>query len=173
VFATPRALGIATRVAGLAQAGEEGIQLLHQSVTHLRGSAATLELAHSLTELGASLRRAGQRSAANGPLSEALELAARCGARRLAGRAREELKATGARPRRDWRTGVEALTPSELRVTALAGEGWTNREIAHELYVTLKTVEGHLSRAYTKLGIRGRAQLSEVLDPEKTRVPTL
>jgi DNA-binding CsgD family transcriptional regulator len=173
VFATPRALGIATRVAGLAQAGEEGIQLLHESVAHLRGSAAILELAHSLTELGAALRRAGQRSTANGPLSEALELAARCGARRLAGRAREELRATGARPRREWRTGVEALTPSELRVTALAAEGWTNREIAHELYVTLKTVEGHLSRAYTKLGIQGRAQLSEVLDPEKTRVPTL
>jgi len=55
----------------------------------------------------------------------------------------------------------------------LAAEGRTNREIAHELYVTLKTVEGHLSRAYTKLGIRGRAELSRVLDGEKTRVPTL
>ena len=91
----------------------------------------------------------------------------------MAARAREELKATGARPRRDWRTGVEALTPSELRVVTLAAEGRTNREIAHELYVTLKTVEGHLSRAYTKLGIKGRAELPTVIDPEKTRVPTL
>ena len=67
---------------------------------------------------------------------------------------------------------MEALTPSELRVTSLAAEGRTNREIAHELYVTLKTVEGHLSRAYTKLGIPGRAELPGVLGPEKTRVVT-
>jgi DNA-binding NarL/FixJ family response regulator len=53
-----------------------------------------------------------------------------------------------------------------------AVEGRTNREIAQELYVTLKTVEGHLSRAYTKLGIDGRARLRELLEPEKTRVPT-
>ena len=53
--------------------------------------------------------------------------------------------------------GVEALTPSELRIVRLAAEGRTNREIAHELYVTLKTVEGHLSRAYNKLGMEGRA----------------
>jgi DNA-binding CsgD family transcriptional regulator len=68
---------------------------------------------------------------------------------------------------------VEALTPSELRIVRLAAEGRTNREIAQELYVTLKTVEGHLSRAYTKLGIERRAELPGVLDGEKTRVPTL
>ncbi|MBV9196943.1 MAG: hypothetical protein JO168_22635 [Solirubrobacterales bacterium] len=172
VFAAPRALGIAARVAGLAEGGERGLELLHESVASLRESSARLELAHSLTELGAALRRAGERKAASEPLGEALELAARCGARRLAGRAREELKATGARPRRAWRTGVEALTPSELRVVRLAAEGATNREIAHQLYVTLKTVEGHLSRAYTKLEIPGREELPRVLEPEKTRVPT-
>ena len=146
--------------------------LLHESVASLRRSPALLELAHSLTELGAALRRAGERNAGGERLAEALELAARCGARRLAARAREELRATGARPRREWRTGVAALTPSELRVVRLAAEGRTNREIAHELYVTLKTVEGHLSRAYTKLGIKRRAELPQVLEPEKTRVPT-
>jgi DNA-binding CsgD family transcriptional regulator len=173
LFGARRALGIASRVAGLAEGGRRGLELLHESVAGLRGSPALLERAHSLTELGAALRRAGKRTAAGEPLGEALELAVRCGARRVAARAREELKATGARPRRDWRTGVEALTPSELRVVTLAAEGRTNREIAHQLYVTLKTVEGHLSRAYTKLGIKGRAELPGVLDPEKTRVPTL
>ena len=68
---------------------------------------------------------------------------------------------------------MEALTPSELRIVRLAAEGHTNREIAQELYVTLKTVEGHLSRAYTKLGIEGRGELSRVLEGEKTRVSTL
>ena len=168
VFAAPRALGVASRVAGLAQGGEPGIELLYESVVSLRSSRARLELAYSLTELGAALRRAGRRAAASEPLAEALELAVRCGARRLAVRALEELKATGARPRRQWRTGVEALSPGELRVTSLAAAGRTNREIAHELYVTLKTVEGHLSRAYTKLGIQGRAELPGVLGQEKT-----
>jgi DNA-binding CsgD family transcriptional regulator len=172
-FGAPRALGVASRVAGLAQGGRDGLELLSESVTSLRSSSALLELAHSLTELGAALRRAGQRTAAREPLAEALELSVRCGARRLVGRAREELKATGARPRREWRSGVEALTPSELRVVRLAADGRTNREIAHELFVTLKTVEGHLSRAYTKLGIGGRGELSGVLEEEKTRVPTL
>ena len=72
---------------------------------------------------------------------------------------REELKATGARPRREWRTGLEALSPRELRVAQLAAEGRTNREIAYQLYVTLKTIEGYLARAYTKLGIERRHQL--------------
>src|SRR5262249_45939501 len=83
------------------------------------------------------------------------------------------LKATGARPRREWRTGLEALSPRELRVVQLAAEGRTNREIAYQLYVTLKTIEGHLARAYTKLGIERRQQLSKFFDREKTRVPTL
>jgi DNA-binding CsgD family transcriptional regulator len=172
-FGAPRALGIASRVAGLARGGESGLELLAESVAVLRHSPALLERARSLAELGAALRRAGQRASAREPLAEALDLAARCGARPLAARAREELNATGARPRREWRTGVEALTPSELRVVRLAAEGHSNREIAHELFVTLKTIEGHLSRAYTKLGIDGRDQLSEVLEREKTRVPTL
>jgi DNA-binding CsgD family transcriptional regulator len=171
-FGAPRALGIALRVAGLAHGGEHGLELLEESVATLKRSPAMLERAHSLTELGAARRRAGQRAAAREPLAEALELAVRCGARPLAARAREELKATGARPRREWRTGVEALTPSELRIVRMAAGGRTNREIAHELYVTLKTVEGHLSRAYIKLGIESRAELSHALEGEKTRVPT-
>ena len=85
---------------------------------------------------------------------------------------REELGATGARPRREWLTGVEALTPGELRVARLAAEGQTNRQIAQALYVTLKTVEGHLARAYVKLGIAGRAGLADALAEEKTRVAT-
>ncbi|MBV9004464.1 MAG: helix-turn-helix transcriptional regulator [Solirubrobacterales bacterium] len=172
-FGAPRALGIALRVAGLAQGGERGLELLAESVAILGGPPALLERTHSLAALGAALRRAGRRASAREPLAEALDLAARCGARPLAARAREDLRATGARPRRPLRTGVEALTPSELRVARLAAAGRTNREIAHELYVTLKTVEGHLSRAYTKLAVEGRPQLAEVLEGEKSRVPTL
>jgi DNA-binding CsgD family transcriptional regulator len=173
VFGAPRALGIALRVAGLAHGGSKGIDLLGDSVASLRNSPAVLERAHSLSELGAALRRNGCRSAAREPLSEALDLAARCGARPLVARVRDELKATGARPRREWRTGLEALSPRELRVVQLAAAGRTNREIAYQLYVTLKTIEGHLARAYTKLGVERRHQLSKFFDGEKTRVPAL
>jgi DNA-binding CsgD family transcriptional regulator len=172
VFGAPLALGIALRVAGLAHGGSKGIELLGSSVASLRNSPAVLERAHSLAELGAAMRRNGHRSAAREPLAEALDLAARCGARPLAARIREELKATGARPRREWRTGLEALSPRELRVVQLAAEGRTNREIAYQLYVTLKTIEGHLARAYTKLGIERRHQLSKFFDGTKTRAPT-
>jgi DNA-binding NarL/FixJ family response regulator len=66
---------------------------------------------------------------------------------------------------------LEALSPRELRVVQLAAEGRTDREIAYQLYVTLKTIEGHLARAYTKLGIEPRPQLSRFFAVTKTRVP--
>jgi DNA-binding CsgD family transcriptional regulator len=163
VFGAPRALGIALRAAGLTRGGTEGLALLGESVAMLDDSPALLERARSLAELGAALRRSGQRAAARDPLARALDLAARCGASPLTSRVRDELKAAGARPRREWRTGMEALTPSELRVARLAAEGRSNRQIACELYVTLKAVEGHLARAYAKLGIAGRGQLSHAL----------
>jgi len=178
VFGAPRALGIALRVAGLARGGPEGLALLRESAATLDDSPALLERARSLAELGAALRRDGQRAAARDPLARALELAAGCAAGPLAARARDELRAAGARPRRPWRTGVDALTPSELRVARLACDGRSNREIAGELYVTLKAIEGHLARAYAKLGIEGRGQLAGALapakaGPAKTGVPTL
>jgi DNA-binding CsgD family transcriptional regulator len=171
-FGAPCALGIALRAAGLAEGGEHGLDLLHGSVDTLERSPALLERARSLAELGAALRRAGQRADARERLAEALDLASHCGARPLAARAGEELASAGARPRRPWRTGVQALTPGELRVARLAADGQTNREIAQALYVTLKTIEGHLARGYAKLGITGRAELPGALAEEKSRVAT-
>ena len=172
-FGGRRALGIALRAAGLARGGAKGVAMLKQSAAVLGESPALLERAASLVEWGAALRRAGQRSHARRVLAQGLDGAARCGARPLAARAREELRIAGARPRRDWSVGVEALTPSELRIVRLARDGRTNRQIAQELYVSMKTVEGHLARAYGKLGIACREELDRVLGPEKTRVPAL
>ncbi len=84
-------------------------------------------------ELGASLRRHRQPRAARPFLHRALDLADRHGATVLAERARIELQASGARPRRTALTGADALTPSERRVTQLAAEGLTNRDIAQRL----------------------------------------
>jgi DNA-binding NarL/FixJ family response regulator len=130
----------------------------------LEGSQAELERARALTDLGAALRRAGNRSEAQDTLRLALDLAHRCGALSTAERARAELTAAGARPRRAALTGFDALTASERRVAELACEGLTNREIAQALFVTVKTVEWHLGNTYGKLGIASRRELKTVLE---------
>ncbi|HVY95703.1 MAG TPA: LuxR C-terminal-related transcriptional regulator, partial [Solirubrobacterales bacterium] len=127
------------------------------------GTRARLRHAEALVELGAALRRGNSRREAREPLREGLELARSCGARGLEERARTELAATGARPRSGMLSGIDALTPSELRVARLAAEGMTNREVAQALFVTPKTVETHLRHAYQKLDIAGRGELPAAL----------
>lgn len=162
-WGAPRALGHALTSAGLVVAGEPGLALLREATLVLADSPALLVRARALTELGAALRRRNRRADAREPLAAGLELAQRCGAWALAERAREELIATGARPRRAMRTGVDALTPSERRVAHLASRGQTNRDIAQALFVTEKTIETHLSHAYQKLDIHSRSQLASTL----------
>jgi DNA-binding CsgD family transcriptional regulator len=162
-WGAPRALGAALRAAGLVEGGLRGLELLEEAVEVLTNSPAKLEHAKARTELGAALRRANHRSEARDQLRRAVELAAICGAEPLAARANTELRATGARPRRIALSGVESLTPSELRVAQMAAEGPTNREIAQAMFVTPKTVEIHLSSVYRKLGISSRSQLPAAL----------
>jgi DNA-binding CsgD family transcriptional regulator len=162
-FGTARPQGVALRAAGLVEGGERGTDLLREAVDVLRRSPARLELARVQCDLGASLRRGGRRSDAIKPLREALDGAVRCGAILLAERSRAELVAAGARPRRDLLRGRDALTASELRVAQMAAEGMTNREIAQGLFVSLKTVETHLTHAYKKLDIHARAELQAAL----------
>jgi DNA-binding NarL/FixJ family response regulator len=117
----------------------------------------------ALTDLGAALRRGGRRIDSRTPLRQALDLAHRCGANALAERARTELAASGAQPRRAMLTGLEALTPSERRVAEVAASGMTNRDIAQALFVTRRTVEIHLTHSYQKLEIGSRDQLADAL----------
>jgi DNA-binding CsgD family transcriptional regulator len=84
--------------------------------------------------------------------------------RRLAARARHELHAAGARPRRAALTGIDALTPAEHRIATLAAQGHSNREIAEQLYITRRTVETHLTHAFNKLNISARADLPATLN---------
>ena len=159
----PRGIGVALRALGTLEQGDSGRSYLEQAVTVLASSPARLEHARALVELGAHLRRIGHRADARGPLRVGLDLAARCGAIRLAERARTELIATGARPRRVHTSGRDALTPSELRVAQMAAEGRTSREIAQALFVTTRTIDVHLQHAYSKLNINSRKQLSGAL----------
>ena len=162
-FGTAGAIGRAQRGVGLTIGGEEGLGALRESAATLEGSPWRLEHARSLIELGAALRRSGRRSPAREPLHAGMELAHRCGAVPLVERARQELLATGARPRRIMRTGVDALTASERRVARMAADGLTNREIAQALFVTMRTVEVHLTHAYQKLDISSRDELPRAL----------
>ena len=137
---------------------------MEQAVAALERSPLRVELARGLIELGAALRRLGKRSESREPLRRGLDIAHSSGARLLEQQARQELLASGARPRRAALCGVEALTPSEHRVAEMAAGGLGNREIAQALFVTLRTVEAHLSHAYDKLAIRSRSELPRALE---------
>jgi DNA-binding CsgD family transcriptional regulator len=159
-----RAIGISLRAAGMIHNGAPGIELLRMAADVLASSPAPLEHARARCELGAALRRAGHRSEARQELRRALDLAHRLGGTAVAIQARDELRIAGARPRRAATRGRDALTPSELRTARLAAAGQTNREIAESLFVTLRTVETHLTSSYAKLGISSRRQLPARLD---------
>jgi DNA-binding CsgD family transcriptional regulator len=159
----PQTIGAALRVLGLVEGGDEGMGLLREAVEVLAASEARLEHARALVDLGAALRRANQRTDARERLREGVDLALAIGALGLAQRANEEIAASGARPRRVLRTGIDSLTASERRVAQLAADGMSNKEIAQTLFVTIKTVEVHLSHAYRKLEISSRVQLGEAL----------
>ena len=162
-FGAPRAIGIALRAHALVGEPADRADGLVAALDVLAACPARLEYARVLVDLGATLRASGQRTAAREPLLEALALAARCGARALERRSRAELAAIGVRPRATDRSGSDSLTPSERRVAELAAAGGTNREIAQTLFVTEKTVETHLGRAFRKLDIASRRQLPDVL----------
>ncbi|MGH4026902.1 MAG: helix-turn-helix transcriptional regulator [Pseudonocardiaceae bacterium] len=166
-WGAPRALGRALWVSGLVHGEEKGLALLRDAVDVLSSSPARLEFAKALVELGAALRRCGERNEARQHLRRGVELAQICGAAPLVERGLTELRGTGARPRRVTPTGPEALTPSERRVAELAASGHSNREIAQALFITTNTVEVHLTRTYRKLGIVGRTGLKGVL-PKST-----
>ena len=133
--------------------------------TSSRASEARVEHIRAQTDLGAHLRRANRRAEAREHLRAALDGAHHAGAGAIAARAETELRATGARPRRVALSGLDSLTASERRVAELAREGMTNREIAQTLFVTARTVEGHLTQVFRKLDLSARDELAGALAP--------
>jgi DNA-binding CsgD family transcriptional regulator len=162
-FGAPRALGVALRAAGIVAGGDRGASLLREAIDAFARGDARLERARALADLGAMLRRRNRRTEARELLREALDAAHRAGARPLAEYAETELRATGARPRRVVLTGLDSLTASERRIAELASQGLTNREIAQTLFVTARTVEGHLTSIFRKLQLDSRNELPLML----------
>jgi DNA-binding CsgD family transcriptional regulator len=162
-YGAARPIGIALTAAGAAEGGDAGAELLAEAAETLAEAGARLEQARALVEHGSLLRREGRRADARGPLREGMALARSCGGVALAERAYDELKATGARPPKILHTGVDALTPSEERVARMAAAGRTNKAIAQELFVTVRTVETHLHNAFKKLDVASRSELPRAL----------
>jgi DNA-binding CsgD family transcriptional regulator len=160
VWGRPRRLGEALLTLAEVGADDARETCLREAVAVLAPSSARLEHARARHALGIALLRAGRRGEGREQLEQALDLARACGARALAESARDELLVAGAAPQR---LSFDSLTAAERRVADLAAEGRTNREIAELLFVTPKTVENHLGRAYVKLGIASRRQLAVAL----------
>jgi DNA-binding CsgD family transcriptional regulator len=166
------ALANCARCRGLlaAQAGDLGAAFAaFEEALELHGRVRMpLDEGRTLLALGAAQRRAKRRREARGTLEHALAVFEGIGAALWAERARGELKRISGRA-----STPGALTPAEQRVAALVCEGKTNREVAAALYLSDRTVEGHLARIFGKLGIRHRTELAGALqtrgiDPSNT-----
>ena len=119
-----------------------------------------LDRGRTLLALGAAQRRAKRRREARATLEEALAVFEDIGAALWAERARAELKRISGRA-----ATPGALTPAEARVAALVAEGKTNREVGAALFLSERTVEGHLAHIFGKLGVRNRREIASVLAP--------
>lgn len=163
-FGAPRSLGTALRaMAATTPDLEERITWLNLSVDVLEGSSARLDAAEAVIDLGSALVEHQDTESARNVLRRGATLASTCGAHHLVETAGSHLRAAGARPRRLGSTGVDSLTPAELKAVQMAAANVTNRAIADELFVNVKTIEGHLSRAYRKLGVTSRFELADAL----------
>jgi DNA-binding CsgD family transcriptional regulator len=162
-FGAPEPVGEALRVQAQLAASEDMADLAREAADVLAGSELRVAHARALIDLGAALRRRGHRRDAREPLREGLDLANRCGSVIETDRAMDELRATGARPRRPILRGVDSLSAQERRVATMAADGLSNREIAEALFLTRRTVEMHLTGAYRKLDVQGRDQLPAAL----------
>ncbi|HUA06237.1 MAG TPA: AAA family ATPase [Solirubrobacteraceae bacterium] len=163
-FGMPRAIALALRTKGEIEGPPGDLAHLRAALEVIDSSDAELERAKVLLAYGDALHRAGRDEEARGPLREGIGLADRLGAMSISRHGLATLRAAGGRPRRIRMAGPEALTPAERQVVDLAAAGATNREIAQALVITRKTVEWHLKKAYDKLDIRSRGQLSEVME---------
>jgi DNA-binding CsgD family transcriptional regulator len=155
-------LGIEARVRALA--GDDDVEGDYRhSIACLDRARVGSELARSHLLFGEWLRREGRRVEAREQLRIAHEMLSAMGAEAFADRARRELVATGEKVRKRTDDTRYDLTPQEHQIAQLAMAGRTNPEIGAELFLSARTVEWHLKKVFTKLGISSRRALRDVL----------
>jgi DNA-binding CsgD family transcriptional regulator len=157
-----RVLAQVTRCRGLAAAArgdvEQAITLLARAIEQHDEAGDAFGRARALLALGVVRRRARQKRLAREAIEAALAGFEELGAATWVEKAQAELGSIGGRSR------VEGLTAAERRVAVLVAEGRTNREVAAALFLGERTVAGHLTRVYAKLGVRSRSELARRLD---------
>jgi DNA-binding CsgD family transcriptional regulator len=157
------ALGIEARSRALLSQGEAAERLYRAAIERLGRTRLRPEHARSRLLYGEWLRRESRRVDARAQLRAAHDVFVAMGADAFAERARHELQATGAKVRRRLDETRDELTPQEEHIARLARDGRTNPQIGAELYLSPRTVEWHLNKVFTKLGISSRRGLQDAL----------
>jgi DNA-binding CsgD family transcriptional regulator len=160
---TEWALGVEARSRALLSDGEIAEDLYHESIDRLGRTRIALESARAHLLYGEWLRRRGRRVDARAQLRHARAEFLEMGAEAFAQRAIRELLATGETARKRTVETRDELTAHEARIARMARDGASNQDIATQLFVSRKTVEYHLHKVFTKLGISTRQQLEHVL----------
>ncbi|MFF8961007.1 AAA family ATPase [Streptomyces sp. NPDC014894] len=176
--AGPRVRGMASRVLAAAGPLEERPALLGEAVSLLQEEGDWYGLARALTDLGQAYKELGEGAQSKLHTRRAWRIAEGCGARELCRPRQQGSSASPARTGGVSRSGpsradvrersgpASTLTDAERKVAALAAQGYTNREISARLFITISTVEQHLTRVYRKINITHRQDLPVSLDTD-------
>ncbi|MEU4657782.1 AAA family ATPase [Streptomyces sp. NPDC023723] len=160
---TEWALGVLARSRALLSGGRAADRLYREALGHLGRSRVAVHLARTHLVYGEWLSREDRRADAREQLRTAFDMLHSFGARAFAERARRELLALGESMRGQETDAHEGLTAQEAHIARLAAEGKTNSEIGSELFISPRTVEWHLRKVFTKLGVTSRTRLGEAL----------
>ncbi|HEY2706080.1 MAG TPA: AAA family ATPase [Candidatus Dormibacteraeota bacterium] len=168
---TECALGLEARSRALVSDGDAADRLYREAIDRLGRSRAAPQLARAHLLHGEWLRRERRRLEAREQLRIAHDMLVSMGAEAFAARAEHELLATGEHARRRTVETTAELTPQELQIAGLAQGGLSNQGIAARLFISPRTVEYHLHKVFTKLGIASRTQLRQALPPPPGAAP--
>ncbi|MDQ3894180.1 MAG: LuxR C-terminal-related transcriptional regulator, partial [Actinomycetota bacterium] len=157
------ALGIEARSRGLMSEGDVAERRFDDAIGHLSRTRVRAELARTHLLYGEWLRRENRRVDARRQLNVAYEMFGTMGMEAFAERTRQELLATGATVHKRSIEARDELTPQEAHIARLARDGLSNAEIGAHLFISARTVEWHLRKVFTKLGINSRRQLRSAL----------
>ena len=169
---TDWALGIQARSRALLSDGESAERLYREAIERLGRTRVRVELARAHLLYGEWLRRESRRVDAREQLRTAHQMLTAMGIEGFAERARRELLSTGETVRKYTAETARELTAQEAQIARLAGDGHTNPEIGVQLFISARTVEWHLRKVFTKLGVSSRKELRRLL-PDLERAGVL
>ncbi|WP_280434061.1 helix-turn-helix transcriptional regulator [Nocardia carnea] len=160
---TPELNALAARCRALLAPPEHAAAEFRRSLALYEHTDQPFETARTQLLFGRYLRRNRRKFEARAPLDAALETFQMLGATLWADRAREELRATGVRIRPRATPSTVQLTPQEARIAEAVADGYTNRDIAAQMFLSTRTIDYHLRKMYQKAGVNSRAELTRIL----------